>query len=260
MVRDSSGTPGYAASPLAALTQVAANLTPQRQALLLELAEALTRTIDVTIDRGTDILTPAFVEDFTGRVLAYHAMHEEKMTKKTFEYVFCGASRAAGRAAEITGSAVNAGADVTVDGSKFSLKTEAAQGISAEAITISKLMEARWIRECRTGADFAREVSSHVGGHLEHYERMLTLRAFDLADGTVEYNLVEIPLAVLRQVKALRASDFSERTKNGGSSAKVTVNGRPAFTLRLDGSVEKITVSGLRVDVCRRHGTWRVRP
>ena len=86
------------------------------------------------------------------------------------------------------------------------------------------------------------------------------MRAFDRADGTVEYNLVEIPLTVLRQVKALRAGDFSERTKNGGSSAKVTVNGRPAFTLRLDGSVEKITVSGLRVDVCRRHGTWRVRP
>lgn len=259
MVRDSAGTPGYTASPLAALTQLAGRLTPQRQVLLLELAQALTRTIDVKAERGSDILSTAFVEDFTGRVLAYHAMHEEKMTKKTFEYVFCGASRAAGRAAEITGSPVNPGADVTVDGSKFSLKTEAAQGISADTITISKLMEARWIRECRTGADFAREVSSHVGGHLDHYERMLTLRAFDLEDGSVEYSLVEIPLTVLRQVRTLRPADFSERTKNGGSSAKVTVNGRPAFTLRLDGSVEKITVSGLRVDVCRKHGSWRVR-
>jgi hypothetical protein len=213
-------------SPLDRLLKIAPELPVQRQALLVEFAEALQRDLQVQVNKASDILTPEFVEDFSGRVIAYHAMHEEKMTKKTFEYVFCKASRAAGRDADITGSPVSPGGDVTVNGVKFSLKTEAAQGISRKSITISKLMEARWIRECHSGADFAKESTTRVGGHLDHYERMITLRAFDEPDGTVEYDLIEIPLELLRKVKDMKHTDFSPRTANGGRAPELLSKGR----------------------------------
>lgn len=247
-----------APADIEALLRIARGLSSPRRTLLRDLAEALARDVEVSIDPNSDILTAAFVESFSGRLLAYHAMNEERMTKKAFEYAFRAASRAAGREAELTGNPVNAGADATVDGVRFSLKTEAAQNISRSSITISKLMEARWIRECRTGEDFASATRRHVGDHLRNYQRMLTLRSFDVDGGRVEYHLVEVPLDALHIVRDLVPADFTERTRNGGSSARVKIGEATAFTLRLDGSVEKITLSGLRVARCRIHGSWVV--
>ena len=54
------------------------------------------------------------------------------------------------------------------------------------------------------------------------------------------------------------SDDFSPRTKSGGTSARDLFNESHAFTLRLDGSVKKITVAGLAVAACQTHATWRV--
>lgn len=51
--------------------------------------------------------------------------------------------------------------------------------------------------------------------------------------------LIEIPRSLLLEIGNLTANDFSNRTAGGGSRADVYVSGRKAFTLRLDGSVEK---------------------
>jgi Type II site-specific deoxyribonuclease len=239
------------------LVRIAKGLPEDRLGVLIDLADALGRNITVNVNPKSDLATTSFAENFSGRLLAYHAFHEQKLTKKTFEFVFCAASHAAGRKASITTNSVNAGADVTVDGVAFSLKTEGAHSMTKSEITVSKLMEARWIRECRKPEDFAREVTTRVVEHLNEYERIITLRAFERPK-YFEYDLIEIPLKVLRSVGRLKAVDFSQRTPNGGSSARVTYSGETAFTLRLDGSVEKITVSGLRTSLCVHHATWRV--
>jgi hypothetical protein len=242
---------------LNAVVSAAKKLPVHRLGVLLEMTKALGRDIGVEINPASDLATPAFVEDFSGRLLTYHAFHEQKLTKKTFEYVFRGANQAANRTAVITGNSVNAGADIVVDGVAFSLKTEGAKSMSKGSITISKLMEARWIRDCKSQSDFSRQVTTKVVEHLREYERIITLRAFD-RKGYFEYDLVEIPVALLLAVDTLQPSDFTDRTRSGGSSAKVTCAGSDAFTLRLDGSVEKITVSGLRTSLCLHHATWRV--
>lgn len=239
------------------LVEAAQRLHPQRLDVLIELAATLDRHVDVDVNPNSDLMTAEFVEDFSARLIAYHAFHEQTLTKKTFEFVFQGACKAAGRRAEITSSPVYPGADVTVDGVPFSLKTEGARNMSRDRITISKLMEARWIRECRTPEDFARETVTRVVDHLRSYRRILVLRAFS-SRAQFEYHLIEIPLDVLMQVQHLTAVNFSDRTDNGSSSAHVEIDGEIAFTLRLDDSVEKITVSGLRLRFCRRHATWRV--
>jgi len=239
------------------LVSIAKTLHPNRLGVLIDLARALQRKIDVKINPHSDLMSAAFVEDFSARLIAYHALHEQKLTKKTFEFVFCGACRAGGKNAIITSSPVNPGADVTVDGVRYSLKTEGAAGMNKSSITISKLMEARWIRECQNPVDFAREASRRISEHLQHYQRIITLRAFEY-NSMIEYDLVEIPLPILQSVEKLKASDFAPRTRNGGSSAQIVRDGRQVFTLRLDGSVEKVTVSNLRTDVCGIHGSWRI--
>jgi hypothetical protein len=241
-----------------ALTDLLAAMPAGRVVLLTEMAKALQRPITVSVAGDSDIVSEAFASDFTGRLLLFHAMHDAALTKKTFEYFFCGASRAAGRSAHHTENAVHAGEDITVDGVKFSLKTEGGKSISTKAVHISKFMEARWIRECRTGDDFCRLSHERILDHLKHYERIVTLRAFESGD-YIKYDLVEIPRVLLEKIGTLRPFDFSVRSENGSSSAIVKgENGENLFTLSLDGSVEKVTVRNLLVNHCRIHAQWSV--
>jgi len=244
----------------ATLENLISALSPERRALLKEIVEALSREVRANINPRSDICSPAFALEFQDRLTFYHARHDEPLNKKTFEYAFVKASRVAGRTAVIDDSPVNPGTDVIVDGTSYSLKTEASQGISRAHITISKLMEARWIRECRTGQDFIRGVKARVQEHLRQYERILMLRAFTITDPSrgFEYHLIEIPLDVLLQIASLKAGDFSPRTSNGSSHADVYKNEKKLFSLRLDGSVEKITISNLNAANCIFHGSWKL--
>ena len=219
-------------SDLDELIVVALKLSDARLGALVELAISLSREVRVDVAAGSDLATPEFVDELSEHLLVHHATTDRKLTKKAFEFAFRAACRARRWAAELDANPNNPGADVTADGVAFSLKTEGAKDMARDKITISKLMEARWIRECRTGEQFRAAVADHVVDHLDEYERILVLRAF--------------------------AEDFRPRTKSGGSSARVRVDGARAFTLGLDGSVEKVTVNGLVTSLCVRHGTWVV--
>ncbi|MUG92052.1 hypothetical protein F7734_06085 [Scytonema sp. UIC 10036] len=263
------------------LASVVRNLNIVQVGLLLEMAQAMTVKIEEFVNEGSDLLTPEFVTNFSNRLIIHHATHVEKFSKKSFEYAFASASTSAGRNASITLNSTNPGEDVIVDGVKFSLKTEASAGlIPKKSITISKLMEARWIRECKVSTDFARETTYRVVSHLRNYDRIVMLRAYDIlppllkenqtetvpvirdSDAIqtlpkVRYDLYEIPLNILMLIQGLKESNFKPRTKNGGSSAKVyTEDNKAAFTLILDGSVEKITIGNLGIDLCFLHGSW----
>ncbi|RIK08229.1 MAG: hypothetical protein DCC49_09200 [Acidobacteria bacterium] len=245
---------------VAELIDLAESLPLRQLEKLLRVAQALAEGIETTVAADSDLLSSAFVNDFSDSLLVYHATHTQRLTKKAFEFAFRDASEAAGREATITSNQVNPGADVLVDGVKYSLKTEGAQGISSLTVTISKLMEAAWIRDCVTGEDFAREASRRIAEHLGSYDRILVLRSFAEIGGDVRYDLVEIPVAVLLNVRGLSAADFKPRSGRGSTSAVVVLDGAAAFTLTLDGSVEKVTIRNLRLDLCQVHGTWRIRP
>jgi transcriptional regulator with XRE-family HTH domain len=233
-------------------------LVPGQVELLLDMARAITSPVLPQVDPNTDIVTSEFAVNFSTRLLLHHATTAETFKKKSFEYALAAASKVAGRSATLTENGTFPGADVIIDGVKFSCKTEAAAGISRSSITVSKLMEARWIRECRTGSDFLNGVLARSVEHLRRYERIVVLRAIRTSTTVVEYKLVEIPLEVLLAMSSLKPKDFSERTPNGSSRARVKYNGQDAFTLTLDGSVEKVSVSGLKSSLCRHHATWDI--
>lgn len=233
-------------------------LTAPQIELLEEVIAALGHKVRLVRGEGSDLATSEFVDSIANRLLLHHATTEEKFNKKSFEYALKRAFEAAGLVAKITDSQTSQGADLVAGGTRFSLKTEAASGINESRLTISKLMEARWIRDCRTKADFAKGVRERVLPALAHFDRVLVLRAFDRPGQLVEYELVEIPPAVLRAMGDVGATSFKERTKNGSSSAQVTYRRFKAFRLVLDGSVEKVTVSGLEKSLCQVHCSWLI--
>lgn len=228
--------------------------------ILETLVEGLSAKCVEQVAAQTDIVDPVFAKNFRQRLLIHHATHEEVFKKKTFEFAFKAALIAAGRKAEMETDDTSPGYDVIVDGVKYSLKTEAGKSINPKFITISKLMEARWIRECQTGEDFQQGMA-HLLEHFSHYERVVMLRAIRVTTPFtgVLYSLVEIPLDLFMKVREILASDFGPRgNKSGGSSAVVKVGGKYAFRLRLDGSVEKVTISRLDVALCKVHASWTV--
>jgi len=249
-------TPAEERAALQELIAVVTNLDAVQVELLTEVARTMQRRVEETVNPDSDFATPRFTANFRNRLLIHHATNEAKLTKKSFEYAFKGASEAAGQMGFITTSDTFSGVDVTINGVRFSLKTEASKDIRAEQITISKFTEARWIQQQTTREDLAREAAARIPAHLNNYDRLLVLRAREMSGARLLYEIVEIPLDLLRRVARLIAADFSARTAQGGSSARVIVEGRLAFTLRLDGSDGKITIAGLQISFCVRHVSW----
>ncbi|MBY0231989.1 MAG: hypothetical protein K2W96_22120 [Gemmataceae bacterium] len=211
---------------------------------------------------GSDLATTPFVEHFLTRLRFHHAANDDVLNKKSFEFAFKHACLAAGRTAGISVSATHPGQDITVDGVPMSLKTEAEKRISPRSLKISKFMEARWIRDCKSQNDFHARIPS-ILAHMAHYERLLVLRIFRRLESkppSVRYDLVEIPLGLLKRIGTLAPSDFipPRSASGGGGSAVVKDGAAKLFTLRLDGSVEKVTISGLDLSRCAQHASWTV--
>lgn len=232
-------------------------LKPQEVKLIYEVISALKLKERTYLNKNSDFCTEKFSAEFVSRLKIYHALNNDVLKKKTFEYAFANSLNACGRQATVSRSYVNPAEDVILDGVKFSLKTEASASISRSKIVISKLMEGRWIRECLTGKDFAEGAVAHVDFHLSQYQRVLILRAFKHLN-EYEYRLVEVPLKLLRLVANIQPAAFSARTKNGSSRAPVFYENRHIFNLCFDGSVEKVTVNQLLESECIVHGTWWV--
>jgi hypothetical protein len=234
-------------------------LTQQQISIVWEIVDALRQPVRRNINPASDLCTPAFVESFENRLTIYHALNEQPLTKKTFEFTFAKAMADAGHISKVIPDSTNPGTDVLIDEEMaFSLKTEAAKNISPTSITISKLMEARWIRDCQTGEDYQRHILERIVPHLQQYHRILMLRAFTDEPTEVTYVLAEIPRDVLLETANLTTDSFSPRTSNGSTSADVVCDGRRLYRLSLDGSVEKITVRNLALTSCVIHGSWTV--
>lgn len=237
--------------------ELLSGLSAQEAELVVDLVSALKLKATSKLAPSSDICSEQFSADFVSRLKVYHALNDDVLKKKTFEYAFARALSKSGRVAVVTDNSVLAGEDVLVDGVKYSLKTEASKSIRPGSITISKLMEARWIRECTDSDSILSSVRANVVAHLRRYDRILILRAFKGAS-YYRYRLVEIPVGLLLKMNDLEVNSFKPRTSNGSSRATVYVDGLPAYSVILDGSVEKITINSLVESLCFVHGEWQV--
>jgi hypothetical protein len=203
-------------------------------------------------------LTQEAYEYFSMRLAAHHAYSASVLKKENFEHILEEAFSRTGIPAKRANSMTVRGADLTVGGATLSLKTEAAKNLSQGHITISKLMEAAWIKQTTGTASIPGFIASMVMPHFNNYDRIFTLRSYPdrQRGGFIRYDLREIPKAVLSAVGGLVPDDFTPPTGTRTTSADVMIDGKRAFRFRLDGSDDKLTINYLDVELCPLHAWW----
>lgn len=234
-------------------------LTPYQELLLRRLEKSFRLKIDTWVNKDSELVTPEFESAFRTRLLFHHSVTDEVLNKKSFEYAFRDAMRVSGRSAAINSSNTARSYDVLVDEERFSLKTEAHRGIKVNSLHISKLMECAWLRYVGGSREnLIERIKEYVLPHFEQYDRILILRIFRNQELFYQYVLVEVPKELLLAIKNLQANDFVPINERHGTTAKVSYQGQNAFSLRFDGSDEKITISSLRIDLCVTHASWNI--
>lgn len=202
-----------------------------------------------------DFLTRDAFDYFSMRLAAHHAFSSHELKKENFEHILEQAFRRAGLPVKRPATKNARGADLTIGSTTVSLKTESA---ARESITISKLMEAAWIRQVTSTEDIPAFIQKMVMSHFANYDRVFILRSYGDPQraGFTRYELREIGKDTLMAIDQLKPADFTMLTAKRSTSASVLINGRKAFQFRLDGSVEKLTINYLDLDFCPLHAWW----
>ncbi|HWJ60604.1 MAG TPA: hypothetical protein VNS19_01445 [Acidimicrobiales bacterium] len=202
-----------------------------------------------------------WAEAFSARLRAHHALNPEPLMTTAFEAAFNGACTVAGWKVDPTPSAVNRFYDTNVRTSddvtrSISLKSSAAKDLKQNTVHISKLCEAAWIQDARTQKDRQRRLIKLFADLQKATDAILQLRCFRLTNA-YRYELVEVPVSVFDHVAALTVAQAQPGTIWLPPKAKKAQDADAR--LRIDKSDGKLTVTGIRSDICTIHGEWKVR-
>jgi len=134
-------------------------------------------------------------------LITHHVLSSEPFKKEKFEYALEKIMVTLGRTAERPRSRTNRGHDLTVNGERWSCKSEAHRGIKPDQLWISKWME---LGKGQWGDDEndLRNLCASFLHHLKGYDRVFTLRCLT-AESRVDhhYELLEIPKQILLHAK-----------------------------------------------------------
>jgi hypothetical protein len=232
-----------------------------RNKLKTEISAIISTVVECEYSTDSNIINKNSADIFGLRLLLFHHFTNQPLTKKAFEFQLCSTFNLTERPCEVIENSTLPGADLflTQEKTKISLKTEGAKSIKSESITISKLMEARWYRDCTNEDLLFKMILQKVCPHLEEYDRIFTLRSFpDYSNRTVRYDLVEIYKNLLLLLSDRKNLEFSARTKGGSVTVSVKDGIERAFSLVFDASVEKVTLQNLPTHRCFQHASWNV--
>lgn len=141
-------------------------------------------------------------------------------------------------------------ADITVGGHRLSLKTETGNITRRNSISITKLCTTE------TGDWASQALIKHALSHLSRYEGILMLRAIWERENFIDYQLVEIPLNLLRKMEDCEAKEVGRRTGRKSLGCDVLDQGEIIFHIHFDGADGKCQLRGLRVDRCIMLAEW----
>lgn len=242
----------------ARITSSLRGLDRSQLALLYLYMAAMQRPVVNRALAGSNLAQPLFMSAVSHYLSLHHATQTNALNKKGFEFLFQFACAALGRTAKINRNTTDANADVLVNGVGFSLKTQADKAVKRHTLYIQKLMEARWLREINTPQELHGLGVQHILNHLDRYERILVLKAYPRTNGTITYELVEVPKSLFGLLSKLSVNDFPAKNAYGTCSVSVHDSQGEAFRLVFDGSVEKIRIFNLRARNCVSHAEWTV--
>ena len=207
---------------------------------------------------GTWLTTPAWTDSFVARLRGHHALSIAPLSTTQFEASFNEACSAAGWDVTAAASATHRFFDTTIVTAsdepprRLSLKASAARDMRAGTVHISKLTEAAWIQDVRRQSDRRDNIVRLFQEYQRSTSAIMMLRGFRARDGYgVLYELLEIPTPVFGPVSRLTVEQAQAGT------IKIPPAPEPArFSIRVDRSDAKITVTGIDIGICIVHGRW----
>lgn len=208
---------------------------------------------------STWLSTPAWTDAFVAQLRGHHGLSIKPLSTTQFEAAFNEACLAAGWEVEVAESATQRFFDTTVtlggdSALRLSLKASSAKAMSVRSVHISKLTEAAWIQDARRQSDRRDRIVELFKKYQETTSAIIMLRGFTGRGGyDVFYELLEIPTTIFSPVASLtveQAQAATIRIMPGSQS--------PGFSIRIDRSDAKITLTGIKLDTCVVHGRWGV--
>jgi len=142
----------------------------------------------------SDLFDETVLRDFGDAMRIHHSFSDEPFSKDKFEYVLVKVLKISGRKATLAPRG-NPGHDITVDGVKISLKTQADKTIKEHWLWVSKFMELGKGQWNDNPADLE-GLRQQFFEHMKSYDRILSLRALEQGPHW-KYELVEIPKKLL---------------------------------------------------------------
>ncbi|WP_417724770.1 hypothetical protein [Salipiger sp.] len=223
------------------------------QGYLDELLTAMRGPCEETRPVPSEILSDAFAREFRATLLIHHYFLGSPLATNSFEAAFTRAARSGGHRVAQADDGQRFW-DVEIDGRKISLKSTAQKGLRARRLHISKLCEAAWIQDMRGPAQREEATKRLFADYTATVDSIIQLRLFRAA---AHYELVEIPTSLLRQVAHVPRAAFAP---DGPSIAIPEGAPSPEFTLKLDRSDAKVTLTNIDKAACRVLATWQLRP
>jgi type II restriction enzyme len=217
---------------------------------------------------ASDVVNEPFLVAFGDFLKLHHSLSDEYLDKTRFETAVVRIYGALGRRATRTDSRTNRGHDITVDGSKWALKTHGDKKIRPDKLFISKFMELNRGQWGKTDLNDLSALRDQFMDHLAGYDRIFQLRYFHdkVGESSPEmhrYEFVEIPKSLFQEA-ARGDISFAARSKAAVRCGYCTVSDqerRIKFRLYFDGGGErKLQIKDLRKDLCIVHAAWQFSP
>ena len=193
-------------------------------------------------------------------VVTHYTLSIEAFKQEKFEYALEKVLNQCGRTAARAPSRTNPGHDLTVDGTRWSLKTVADKGIKPDPILLTKWMElgkGAWGKDVEDLKGLCKKFVTHLAG----YDRVFVLRYMTPGSTTNhEYDVIEIPKDILLTAPKgdFQLSARSKLTTATPGTCKVRDDAGVMYVLYFDGGSErKLKVTHLRRNLCVHHATWK---
>lgn len=204
------------------------------------------------------LVNEQLLQDFGDVLSIHHCISKESLSKDRFEYALESTLRMCGKTVALADSRTNPGHDITIQGVRYSLKSQSDKSIKEDEILISKFMElgkGDWPDDDK-GFGLLRDKYLL---HMNAYDRIFTLRCLSKKPSCWRYELVEIPKALLQEAQS-GVIEICSKTKQKTCPAYCRVKGADGqlrFELYFDaGSERKLHVKHIRKDLCIVHAQW----
>jgi type II restriction enzyme len=236
-------------------------LTESQLGWLEEIAKQFNRPHTFEFNPDSDIISECLLRGIGDALRLHHCFSKESFTKDKFEYLMERSARICEIDAELAHRG-NPGYDITFRGQRFSLKTQANKSISRKSAHISKFMElgsGTW----SDNDDDLIGLRKQFFDHMQSYERILMLRTLSKAPANWEYELLEVPKALLELARngQLEMRHDSPQMPKPGYCHVRNEAGELLFQLYFDGGGErKLQIRNIDITNCIVHARWRFPP